>query len=130
MISRHTLFVAEYLKDGNGKAAAIRAGYPASNARIQASKLLAKPEIKAAVAAARSQAAADAELTLAGHLRELADLRDEASRCKQYGAAITAETNRGKAAGFYSERIEHTGEGGGPIEITVTRRIVRPGDGA
>jgi phage terminase small subunit len=42
-------FVAEYLKDGNGTQAAIRAGYSAHTANEQASALLAKPSIRAAV---------------------------------------------------------------------------------
>ena len=43
------LFVHEYLKDRNGTQAAIRAGYSKKTARITASKLLTKPNIKEAV---------------------------------------------------------------------------------
>ena len=42
-------FVAEYVKDLNATQAAIRAGYSAQTARQQASDLLAKPDIAAAV---------------------------------------------------------------------------------
>lgn len=42
-------FVNEYLIDRNGKQAAIRAGYKADNAEVVASKMLAIPEIRAAV---------------------------------------------------------------------------------
>lgn len=42
-------FVAEYLKDGNGTQAAIRAGYSAKTARFQASDLLTKPNIAEAI---------------------------------------------------------------------------------
>ncbi len=44
-------FVKEYLDDCNGTDAAIRSGYSAKTARQQASRLLRKPEIKAAIAA-------------------------------------------------------------------------------
>lgn len=42
-------FVAEYLKDGNGTQAAIRAGYSEKTAAVQACDLLRKPNIQAAV---------------------------------------------------------------------------------
>ncbi len=42
-------FVVEYLKDRNGAQAAIRAGYSERTARQQASELLTKPDIAAAV---------------------------------------------------------------------------------
>jgi phage terminase small subunit len=43
-------FVEEYLVDRNGTQAAIRAGYSPKTANVQASDLLAKPNIAAAVA--------------------------------------------------------------------------------
>jgi phage terminase small subunit len=42
-------FVAEYLKDHNGTKAAIRAGYSAKSAHVQASQLLKIPKVAAAV---------------------------------------------------------------------------------
>jgi phage terminase small subunit len=44
-------FVAEYLKDLNGKQAAIRTGYSPKTAEIQASRLLSNPKVAAAVSA-------------------------------------------------------------------------------
>jgi phage terminase small subunit len=49
---RERLFVAEYLVDMHGTAAAIRAGYAARHARGQASRLLARAPIQAALQAA------------------------------------------------------------------------------
>lgn len=46
---RQQKFVLEYLKCGEGRKAAIAAGYSASNAEFQASRLLALPKIKAHV---------------------------------------------------------------------------------
>lgn len=46
---RIELFAAEYIVDFNGKLAAMRAGYGASNARFEASRLLAMPEVQAKV---------------------------------------------------------------------------------
>lgn len=46
---KQRLFVAEYLKDKNGKQAAIRAGYSPKTAEVQASRLLSVVKVKAAV---------------------------------------------------------------------------------
>ena len=43
-------------------------------------------------------------VTLTGHLKELAALRDDAKNKEQYSAAIQAEISRGKCAGLYLER--------------------------
>jgi phage terminase small subunit len=50
MTARQRRFVAEYLVDGNGTQAAIRAGYSKRTARKIASEILTKPDIRAAVA--------------------------------------------------------------------------------
>lgn len=46
---KQKLFIAEYLKDKNGKQAAIRAGYSPKTAEVQASRLLSVAKVKAAV---------------------------------------------------------------------------------
>ena len=43
------LFAIEYLKDRDGRAAAIRAGYSPKSAHVAAGNLLAKPEVRAIV---------------------------------------------------------------------------------
>jgi hypothetical protein len=55
----------------------------------------------------RTDAAAKADLTVAGHLQELCRLRELAKACKQYNAAIQAEIKRGEAAGSYVKRREN-----------------------
>lgn len=54
LTAKQQRFVEEYLKDLNGTQAAIRAGYREKAARAQASLLLTKQDIKAAVEAAKS----------------------------------------------------------------------------
>ena len=49
LTGKQARFVAEYLKDLNGSEAAVRAGYTLLSARHTASRLLAKPHIKAEV---------------------------------------------------------------------------------
>lgn len=104
-------FIAEYLKDGNGKDAAVRAGYARKAAKQTASELLRKAHIVAALDAARAPVLealrlqlADAQITMESHLCELAGIRDAAKKAGQYGAANAAEANRGKVAGLYVDR--------------------------
>lgn len=57
-------FVREYLKDGNGTQAAIRAGYSEKTAGAQASDLLKVPKVAAAVARGRKRTQDRADLTV------------------------------------------------------------------
>jgi phage terminase small subunit len=49
------LFIAEYIKDGNGQRAAIAAGYSPKTARAQASRLLTRAQVKAEVEQAKAE---------------------------------------------------------------------------
>lgn len=74
---KHAKFVAEYLVDLNGRAAAIRAGYSPRNphaAEVQAARLLARPDIAAAVAAGKAKQLAALDITAEKVLREIARL--------------------------------------------------------
>jgi hypothetical protein len=59
------------------------------------------------IAKRRTDAAAKADVTVAGHLEELCRLRELAKGERQYAAAIQAEIKRGEAAGFYLKRREN-----------------------
>lgn len=48
-------------------------------------------------------------LTLESHLSRLNELSLKAEQENQFGAAISAETNRGKASGLYVEKVEISG---------------------
>lgn len=60
---RHLLFVEHYLIDLNGKEAAIRAGYTPEAATVRAAKLLRRPGVRHAVAAAITARAARTGIT-------------------------------------------------------------------
>jgi phage terminase small subunit len=68
---REKLFVAAYLKDPNGTQAAVAAGYSERSARQQATRLLTKASIRAAIDAATTKVAEDAGLTKESVLRQL-----------------------------------------------------------
>lgn len=136
-------FVAEYLIDLNATQAAIRAGYSKKTAHVIGHETLKKPEVAAALNAARVKASEKAELSVGWVLDRL---RTVADRCMQSepvldkrGEAVMVETptgelapaftfqaapaNRslellGKHLGMFPDKVEHTGKNGGPIETT------------
>lgn len=74
MNAKHARFVAEYLKDLNGKQAAIRAGYKPSRAEQTASELLATRKVSEAVAAGVAKQLKKVEVTADRVLEEIARL--------------------------------------------------------
>ena len=110
-------FCLAYLETGNASEA-YRRVYNAQKMKEgtiakRAHELLSNGKITGRVEALRKPVAEAAQVTLGEHLQQLADLRDKATAAEQFGPAITAEVNRGKAAGLYVERSE-----------TVTRNYV------
>lgn len=65
-------FVDEYLKDLNGKQAAIRAGYAPNSAEVQASQLLSHPKVSLVVARRMEERAKETQIDAAWLLERLA----------------------------------------------------------
>lgn len=84
-----------------------------ATARKRASELLTREDVSDRIAELQAAAAEKAVLTLEGHLDDLLKLRNMAAKKNQFAAAITAEVNRGKAAGLYVTRI--AGPDGGAL---------------
>lgn len=72
--ARQERFIAEYLKDGNGTQAAIRAGYAKKSASVHATRLLAKDKILDKIRAGQNRILKRAEVSVERVLRELACL--------------------------------------------------------
>ena len=91
------------------KEAAVLAGYSHKNAS-RAGAFLAnnEPLVQNRIQELQNRGAARATLTLSNHLENLEKLRDQAVSNNAFGAAVTAEINRGKAAGLYVDRKELT----------------------
>ena len=91
------------------KEAAVLAGYSHKNAG-RAGAFLAnnEPLVQRRIQELQNRGAARATLTLSRHLDNLEELRDKALSNNAFGAAVTAEISRGKAAGIYVERKELT----------------------
>ena len=72
----------------------------------EACKLMQTATIVKRLTELRAPAVKKAGMTLESHLEDLQRLRNMAVKDKQYAAAITAETSRGRAAGFYVDKKE------------------------
>ena len=71
LTDKQNRFVLEYQIDFNGKQAAIRAGYSAKSAEVQASTLLRNPKVQAAIRAGMDKTEAKLEVTAARIYEEL-----------------------------------------------------------
>jgi phage terminase small subunit len=74
LTSRQSRFVEEYLIDLNGKQAAVRAGYSAKSAEVQASRLLRNTAVQAALGEAMQARSQRTEVTADRVVAELAKL--------------------------------------------------------
>lgn len=72
LLPRERAFVAEYLKDLNGRQAAIRAGFAPKSASVRACNMLKRPEIQEAIRAANEKRVRKAEVTAERVIQELA----------------------------------------------------------
>lgn len=116
-------FCLAYLETGNASEA-YRRSYDVGkmapeSVNRKAKELIDNGKIAARLDELRAPVLEKALITYEGHLYELEILRELAKQSAQYSAAIKAEENRGKAAGFYKEKVEHSGPGGAPLDLTV-----------
>ena len=103
-------FCLEYLKTGNASEA-YRLAYDIKKMKPEtvnrtAKALLDNRKIATRIDELKQPAIDDAQITFESHLKKLAELRDAAAAAEEFSAAITAETNRGKAAGLYTTKVE------------------------
>lgn len=109
-------FCLAYLKTGNASEA-YRLAYNTEKMKPESVNRLAKAQmdnvkIASRLAELRKPAIEAAQMTLERHLADLKALRDKAAEAGQFSAAITAETNRGKAAGLYVEKVDLSSKDG------------------
>lgn len=111
-------FCLAYIETGNASEAYRRAynvdRMKPDSINREAKALIDNPKIASRLEELRKPAREAAGVTLEGHLKELAELRDLAKNDGKYGPAIQAEMARGKASGLYVERSQIDGD----IKIT------------
>lgn len=127
-------FCLAYLETGNASEA-YRSAYKTSRMKSTTINRMAKtmmdhPKITARLEQLRAPVRERALLTLEGHLERLNHLSLMAEQANQYGPAIKAEESRGKAAGLYVEKVDHTSSDGslGPTRIELVAPSVNVKD--
>jgi hypothetical protein len=128
--ARHEVFANEVASGRTQTEAFLEANphaekWKRQTAKVKASELAARPDVKARIAFLQSRAADAAVFTLADHLNRLNALSRSAEAAGDFHAAVKAEENRGKASGFYPTKVELTGRGGGPIETKHARDLTQ-----
>lgn len=133
-------FVQEYLVDLNGTQAAIRAGYSKHTAHVIATENLRKPKIALKVAEAMAQRAASTELTAEWIVERLVENANRAMEAEpvrdamgnpigiyRYEGSVANKALEllGKHLGIFLDKIQHSGPDGGPLEVAVTRQLVK-----
>lgn len=117
--------------EGHNPSEAYRLAYPnqmsPKTVNEVSCKVMKNPKIISRIAELRRPAVVASQMTLEMHLEDLRILRDKAANQHQYGAAITAEIARGKAAGIVVEKRELTGLNGAPLipptcKLTIVRK--------
>lgn len=125
-------FCLAYLETGNASEAYRRAydadGMTPGSINVKASELLSNVKIAVRLEELRAPVRDRAMLTLESHLARLDELSRKAEEFEQFSAAITAETNRGKAAGLYTEKVDHTSSDGSMTPMPTTIVLAAPDD--
>ncbi len=121
MTPKETRFVQEYLNDPNGAQAAIRAKYAPKSAKVTASRLLTKANVRAAIAEGQAIIAQEAKVTATEVLN---GLRSEAKGKKDStsGSRVQAWAHLGKHLQLFEDRSTFDGK--------LTIEIVRFGEQA
>lgn len=110
MTPKQERFCLAYIETGNASEAYRRA-YNAGSMKPatvnrKAAELLDNGKVTARLAELRLPAIVSAQMTLEGHLADLKAIRDKAVAGENYSAAVAAEVSRGKASGFYTEKLK------------------------
>lgn len=101
-------FCREYVIDGNGAQAAIRAGYSAKTAVVQASQLLRLLNVQRRVEELRQKVSDKLELTEEKILRDIEDIAEEARSDGQFSAALKGKELLGRHRGMWPQKSEVT----------------------
>jgi hypothetical protein len=96
---------------------------------VKGCEMAARPDVKARIAELQAKAAEASGFTLEKHLERLNALSLAAQAAGDFTPAVKAEENRGRAAGFYVERIEGSGPGGSPLLPRVIKLVGPDGHG-
>lgn len=116
LTAKQEAFCLAYIETNNASEA-YRLAYKASKMKPEtinrkAAELKDNGKIAARLEQLRAPVRERAQITLESHLERLNHLSLMAEQAKQYSAAIKAEESRGKVAGLYVEKIDHSSSDG------------------
>lgn len=120
--AREQRFVDEFIVDKVGTRAAIAAGFSARSAASYAHELLQKPHIKNAIAKALRDQQKRTLITADQVLRDIDRIAQKAEGVGEFHAAIRGKELIGKHYKLFTEKHEHGGIGGGPVQFEITER--------
>jgi phage terminase small subunit len=103
--TRQQRFIDEYLIDGNGTAAAIRAGYSKRSAKMQASRLMTNDDILRVLNERRRRLAGDFRIKREEVLCGFLDAIERAKVQGNPAAEITGWREVAKMLGFYAPEV-------------------------
>ncbi len=118
-------FVEEYLVDGNGAAAARRAGYSPKRADQLALQTLRNAEVQTALDERRAQLSAQIGRTIADAMADIRRRGQLAEDAGEFTAAIRAAELEAKHLGAFEDRVTHNLGTVGPD----WRALLRPAQG-
>lgn len=123
LTAKQALFVKEYLVDLNATAAYLRAGYKDTPAaRANSARLIANDSISEAIAKANTKRLERVEWSADDILRDLKKIAESDNEMTK--DRLKAYELGGKAAGMFKDKVELTGDEGGPLKVTFN--IPRP----
>lgn len=120
MTPKQEAFIREYLVDKCAAEAARRAGYRGSTVRKTASELLQKPHIKAAIAEALHAQMHRTLITADKVLTDIQEFGDKALLAGEFTAALRSREMLGRHYKLFTDRHEHGGIGGGPVQLVIS----------
>lgn len=121
---------AQLIASGTNQSEAYKQSYNAENMQAstiaeKASRLVRRDNIRARVEELQKPVVKKLEYTLEAHLNRMKELQQFAMQLEQPSAAIKAEENIGKVLGFYTNKTELSGPGGGPIDIQLVKKVIK-----
>jgi len=116
------LFCREYLKDRNGKQAAVRAHYSPRSAEMQASRLLTKAKVRNLLKELERDAIRQAKIDEAHILKNVQKIAQEAHAAGEYTAALKAYEMLGKRMDLFESGAEKEAI---PVKIFIERTDAR-----
>ena len=117
-------FALAYIETGNASEA-YRQVYSAEKMKpetvfVKASELLKNGKVAVRVAELQAAHRERHDVTVASLTKELEEARDLASKNKQPSAVVQAVMGKAKIHGLIRDKHEHSGPGGGPIDIAAS----------